>query len=154
EGLKGEARRSVHINRDATMLPAYPINLGASGESSPKLVDLLGDGKREIVLGDANGLLHAFRADGSELPGWPVKTNVVPWLGPQRHVGKGHLAAPAFSGATPAVSADWREPIGATPAVGDIDGDGKPEVVVLTWHGYCFAFKADGSVVNGFPVEL
>ncbi len=34
--------------------------------------DLLGDNQNELVFGTSSGLVHALKADGSELPGWPV----------------------------------------------------------------------------------
>jgi len=47
--------------------PGFPLYLGVSGESSPKLWDLDGDGGMEIILGDGAGRVHAIRADATEL---------------------------------------------------------------------------------------
>ena len=38
------------------------------------------------------------------------------------------------------------------PAVGDIDGDGSPEVVVGTGRGALYVINADGTIRDGFPV--
>ncbi len=157
-GLKGESRKAVHVYKDPDLLPGFPLYMGSSGESSPKVVDLLGDGKREIVIADSSGKVHAYRADGSELPGWPVRVEQLTLLDPNSHQGVGHASAPAFTqpggagGVT--LSPDQHSAIGASAAVGDIDGDGKPEVVVATWNGYVWAFRTDGSTQPGFPVEL
>ena len=67
------------LHRDASMLPGFPRKLSGSantgdGASSPVLVDLDGDNKNELVVGGSDGIIHAFRPDGSELPGWPVHT--------------------------------------------------------------------------------
>ena len=40
----------------------------------------------------------------------------------------------------------------STPAIGDLDGDGAPEIVTVS-GGYLLAFHVDGSMVDGFPVE-
>jgi hypothetical protein len=151
DGQKGEARRAVHVFRDPNLLPGFPVFVGASGEASPKLADLDGDRRREIVYADTDGRVHAFRADGSELAGWPVHVERLELLDPQTHTGKGHSAAPSFSGA---LSPDRYAPIAASPAIADLDGDGRLEVVIATWNGYLWVFHADGSVAAGFPVEL
>jgi MYXO-CTERM domain-containing protein len=152
DGVKGEARRAIHLHKDPDLLAGWPIFLAASGESSPKIADLDGDGKNELILAESSGFVHALRADGTELAGWPVKVELLPLLDPQSHQGKGHATAPAFaSGKLPS---DVRSPMGSTVAIGDIDGDGKPEVVAATWQGYVWAWHAGGGVVSGFPVEL
>src|SRR5262249_30697898 len=43
DGVRGESRRAVHIQRDPDLLPGFPLHIGASGEASPKLADLDGD---------------------------------------------------------------------------------------------------------------
>ena len=46
----------------------------SNGDSSPVLVDLNGDNRNELVVATSDGWVHAYRANGSELPGWPVHT--------------------------------------------------------------------------------
>jgi len=64
--------------------------------------------------------IHVFNKDGQELPGWPRSL-----LG------------------VPGTRWNW-----ATPAVGDIDGDGSPEIVVNTLNGRVWAWHVDGSEVR------
>lgn len=152
-GLVGEARRAVHIHRDAQLLPGFPLRLGASGEASIKTADLNGDGKREIIVADSGGLLHAIQSDGKELPGWPVASPTLPGLSATV---AGHRSAPAWSSLVPP---NRQRPtdgsaILATPAIGDVNGDGRPDVVAATYDGHVIAFAADGKPLSGFPVEV
>lgn len=74
----GEDRRTIFVHHDADLKPAFPIQLGADGASSPAIADLDGDGAGEIVFGTSDGLVHAKRADGTDLPGWPVAGDPIP----------------------------------------------------------------------------
>ncbi len=47
-----------------------------------------------------------------------------------------------------------REPFGTAPAIDDIDGDGKPDIVVSTWAGTIYAIGNDGKIKPGWPVRL
>src|SRR4051812_37274785 len=54
--------------------PALSWQTKTSGrfhESAPVIADLNGDGTPEIIVGDLNGLVHAYEPKGGELAGWP-----------------------------------------------------------------------------------
>ncbi|MGH7329222.1 MAG: S8 family serine peptidase, partial [Polyangiaceae bacterium] len=80
--VKGEARRTLAIvngqnGLDTDLLPGFPIKIGDSGDSSPKLADIDGDGVRDIVSATSGGLLHVFSLKSGlpvDLPGFPVQT--------------------------------------------------------------------------------
>ena len=59
-GVKGESRHAVSIYKDPDLVAGFPMFLGDSGEGSPKIADLVGDGKREIVFADTGGKVHAI----------------------------------------------------------------------------------------------
>ena len=73
--------------------------------ASPVLADLRGDGALEIVIGSLDQHVYAWDGAGAALPGFPAK-----------------LRDPTLAGAE----------IITTPAVGDITGDGRPEIVTPT----------------------
>ena len=151
-GLTAEGRRGVHVVRDRELLPGFPLYLGASGESSPKLADLDGDRRDELIVGDAGGYVHAFTAEGKELAGWPAHASLLPHLDGAGRKGASHATAPAF--ASGRVGKTVYSPVVATVAIGDVDGDGKLDVVAADWHGAVFAFHGDGSTLAGFPVAI
>lgn len=54
--------------------PGWPVDVGDYVWSSPIAFDLDGDGIREILVGSWDGGIHAIRADGSTVPGFPLRT--------------------------------------------------------------------------------
>ncbi len=142
EGHTGRFQKTFFVYRDPDLVAGFPLELGSSGESSPILADLDDDGIHEIVVGDASGRVHAFLADGTELAGWPAVTAPSPRL---------HAEAPAFTGGELPTLHDG---LVATVAVGDLDGDGSPEVVGASATGSVYAWSADGTPVAGFPVDI
>ena len=108
-------------------------------------VDLDDDGAQEIVVGDGNGDVHAFRANGREAKGWPVHTDPGPAMG---HLGARGLA-----------SSEITKPVrgsilGGAPLVADLDRDGDVEVVVADLEGKVYAWEHTGKARAGFPVSV
>ena len=110
------------------------------------------DGRRglEIVQAAWDGHLHVFGRGGRELPGWPVKV-VLPdgYESPQ---GQFLVNDHKLQG---------------TPALADLDGDDRLEIVQRSQftdisgpdlspgaRGHLHAYRADGSVVPGWPVNM
>jgi hypothetical protein len=63
-----------------SLLPGWPkqirnsLNQPVAVRSSPILVDVDSDGLPEVIVGDQDGRLHAFYANGTALPGFPIQT--------------------------------------------------------------------------------
>src|SRR5204863_7895162 len=86
-GMTGEDRRNLYMHHDKDLLPGFPKQLTGDGESSPLFVDLDGDNRNEMVFATADGIAHAWRRDGSVLPGWPARTDQLGLVG---NHGAGH----------------------------------------------------------------
>jgi hypothetical protein len=116
--------------------------------SSPALFDLDGDGKLEIIIG----------TDSHNQPVMPKGVGV-----PGTTAG-GLVVALNSSGALlPGFPIQLDQAISSSPAIGDIDGDGKPEIVIGTGNVYqglpqsshkVYAFHCDGTLVPGWPVQV
>ncbi len=126
-----------------SLRPGYPKRLGTGGEAQPRYADINGDGVEELILPTEDGLVHAYEPNGTELPGWPVKTQVQ--FTAVKHTGAPGVASMLKAGAPP------REPPRGA-AVADIDGDGIPEVITAAGI-HIYAWEPDGSVRKGFPVS-
>ena len=151
--LEGEDKRAMYVHHDPTWKEGFPIFLGASGESSPKMVDLNGDGKMEIVFGDANGRVHAFTDSGEELSGWPVDTNpgkVVPYTGSYAftHGPDGN------ENSGDELESQVQSSIVATIAAADLEGNGSIDVVAATLDGEVYAWNNEGTLLTGFPIDV
>jgi hypothetical protein len=141
-GNRGEYQKHFFVHDDPDLLPGFPYRLGAGGESSPAFADLNGDGADELILADSDGKLHAFRPDLTELPGWPTSSDPIP------------LASGARAYATGALpSVVHAEFAAGPPAIGDLEGDGIPEVVAADSEGKVYVFEPDGTRKPGFPVQ-
>jgi hypothetical protein len=122
--------------------------LPAQGSSSaPVLVDLDGDRRLDVVAAGWDGRVHAWHGSGRTLRGWPVTAKVA--------------AAPPSG----QFRLDDRKLV-TSPAVADLDGDGRPELVVRSQQfdipgadiqplgrNWSFAFHRDGTPVKGWPIR-
>ena len=135
--LTGEDERAMWLHHDASLLPGFPRKLSGSantgdGASSPVLVDLDGDNRNELVVGGSDGIIHAFRPDGSELPGWPVHTDPLPLHTGERAFDSGDVPSDAGGAVLASIAAD------------DVDHDGVPEVFAADMQGQVYGWRADG----------
>jgi hypothetical protein len=140
--LMGEDRRAFAVVHDPAWRPGFPRFMGLGKEAPPVPADLNGDGAAELIFGGSDGAVHALGGRGRELPGWPTHTQPLD-LGLQR-TAAGRAHAVPFA----------REPIATPAAIGDLDGDGRPEVVATTLTGRIYVFDARGRLRPGWPKQL
>ena len=141
-GRMGEDRKSLFLYHDADLAAGAPLFLDGSGEGSPVFADLNGDGQQELIMPTSNGLIHAFRPDGSELPGWPVHTDPQPL----------HLDAPAYNSGEITLPIYTPMLLGS-PAIGVLAPGESLSVVVADLEGKVYAWSAAGEARAGFPVQ-
>ena len=104
--------------------------------------DLDRTGQREVVVADAAGYVWAFEADGSVRPGFPTHVNF-------------DYSRQGLPGAFNR-DHDNRVQFGffASPSLGDLNHDGRLEIVIGALDRHVYAFHQDGSPQAGFPVLL
>ena len=110
--------------------------------ASPVLADLNGDGRQEVVAAGMDRHVYAWNLDGSSVPGFPllvVDPSKVAWVDPQTD----QVTFKADAGSR------MQGAIVDTPAIADLDGDGRPEIVVGTNEEYDAA--SDGGFNAGGP---
>jgi hypothetical protein len=118
--------------------------------AAPTLADLDADGVLEILASGLDGHLYAWRADGSPVPGFPVRLADPARVSVDPATGKA-TALPGF---------DVRERAAkslSSPAVGDLDGDGSPEIVVATneeYGGEGPSFAIESTLLGGLSQVL
>ncbi|MCB1257427.1 MAG: FG-GAP repeat protein, partial [Microthrixaceae bacterium] len=140
DGRVGIMNRQFSVHDDPTL--SYSTVVDGAGMSSPRLVDVDGDGHDEMVLGTDEGYVHVFDSTGKVLPGFPVRTpEAFFWHSDSP-------AAQAFGITAPGAAI----PVGA-PAVGDLDGDGTTEIVVTDLGGNVTWWNAQGERVGHVSVN-
>lgn len=152
-----ETRRTYYLNADPDIAPGFPILLGDSLESSPKLADIDGDGRRDLVVLTSGGQVFALamtKLGPVPLPGFPFQTSLVDGLGaPATSDVPNYGGAPAYASMGVAIDVA-REGFVNAPAIADLDGDGTVEIVAAAFGGTIYVIENDGSSRPGFPKVL
>jgi LruC domain-containing protein/fimbrial isopeptide formation D2 family protein/uncharacterized repeat protein (TIGR01451 family) len=170
--LTGDMQLRV-VDLNGAPISGFPVALGGTADlgnsfsilPSPVVADLDGDGSPEIVQSNADGDLWIVDATGSTLSGWPVALGSTVLASPagwdlDADGGNLEIVVATDDGAVAALNLDGSERWSAqrgqggpsSPAAGDLDGDGAPDIVVGSMDGKIYAFDADGQTLAGWPV--
>ena len=168
-GELAEYTKDVQFSIDVSLNQAgFPIPT-ADLRSSPLVIDLDGDGAVEIIVGDNNGFVRIYNADGSE-----VEDDTFPFDTGNQIWGSAAAADMDGDGMTDFVitskskhlyifdqnglKTDYNanKYLMGTPAIGNLDGDADLEVVIggYSSSNLIFAVNPDGSDVEGFPLAI
>ena len=122
------------LDRVGNALPGFHIKTLEIMQSTPAIYDVDFDGDPEIFMGTGSWYFSNspdHPTDGFRIFGWDHEGHELPgWQGGQ-----------VVGGSTP-----------ASPTIGDIDGDGDPEVMALAMDQKLYAWHHTGTAVSGFPM--
>ena len=158
-------------------LPGWPATVQGTAQAAPSVGDIDGDGDLEVIQVARHlkysdpSYVHAFHHDGKPVKGWPVKLSNLAFF-PVTLAdldGNGALDVIVQVGTSPPggsilvlsgdgklLGAGWNHlPMDGYPggpaAAGDVDGDGKLEVVYHT-AGQLTVRRSDGKLLAPFPL--
>lgn len=144
----------------------FPIEMSQPIAGGNAVIDLDGDGTREVIFGSEDSSLHVLTLDGAELAGFPFtipnKIQGSPAIADVDNDGDLEVV---FSGKDGGVYLVHHDGTGsaltfasnyllATPALADLDDDGDLEIVVGGWGYDLLAIHHDGTPLAGFPKIL
>jgi hypothetical protein len=119
--------------------PAAPTGTAPPVRSAPAVADLNSDGSVEIVvsagdvLGNGHGGVIVLNKDGQPLPGWPQL--------PIDRSGSSDTSGPD----------GYVDTVISSPAIGDLTGDGVPEIAYGANDQFIYVKALDGSNLPGWP---
>ena len=162
------------LNINGTSVPGWPKTVSSYAlEGAPAFGDIDGDGYGEIVVTNhgltSGGFIYAYKRDGTVLPNFPINhgySSRTPVLSDVNADGKLDIIVNKRTYPTGSVYVykfdatiltGWPKSMGHVPAssaaVGDINGDNVPEIVMESYNAL-YAWKSNGDSIPGFPYYM
>ena len=134
-GASWNQRKIYIFDHDGNTLPGWPQSTRDICWASPVAGDFDGDGEVDIIAFDVDGTVYAWHHDGTEL----------------RDGDNDPLTNGPFFYRERSDTLGWHT---STPALADIDEDGRPELVACSPKDSIYCLNDDGSYVPGWPVPV
>ena len=176
-GNKVTFETSFYLQKDAH--PGWPKQVGKSFQFPPVVVDIDGDGKKETIINDAESVF-VWDHNGNMKKGWPVKptlshntrTMTTPLAVADIDLdGKSEIIVGTNAGLIifthdgknyPGWPYIFRDEQGretlfdilGTPAVQNLDGQLRFEIVASAADGKLYVWHEDGCLMKGWPVQV
>lgn len=161
------------LNLDGSNVPGWPITVSYPLDGAPAFGDIDGDGQGEIVATGrgltSGGQIYAFKRNGTPCSGFPINhgySSRTPVLADLDNDGKMEIIVNlrlypvgqewVYKG-NGTVFPGWPRPLNHVPAssaaVGDITGDGVPEIIAESYVSV-YAWHINGDSLPGFPFTM
>jgi len=157
---------TIEFSIDVSMWQVnFPINTGLI-KGGNAVVDLDGDGSKEIIFCAYDSLLHAVNADGNEISGFPVAlgylAEATPSVGDLDNDGDLEIVVGSLDWNLYVVQHDGSsEVIHTAPgfilapaSLYDLDGDGDLEIISVSYNDELAVMHHDGTPLENFPLTL
>lgn len=140
--LKWAAAAVPGVNLEECLPQSTPTAI----DSSPAVADIDSDGVFEVVVGVGSAVTGARNQNGSVIA-FDGRTGRIEWaFDRSRDIGN-------VWNSTNDIEDGYCEPTYATPAIGDVDGDGSLDIVFASYDFYIWAIDSTGVPLPGFPIN-